>query len=275
MISKEAQALLRAAGFKTLDKLTVCHWNADVLNPFAHATILIRALLRRIGCPMHLGLPVVRAFRLLEFSAFTPLRKALFRQAVRSATSRTALEFRRVEDPGRDFFSVPGNEPARGFYRSAEVVRWMLDYPWVTSGPTPATRRLRYWWFANYYDAFSYEVFDILDGSERRGWMVLSSSRNPWGNVVKVLDHAFFDDVSAAAAARFVLEWSSRAGASVVETPGAWAACFRPSLAIRLMLRVRRRLYLWHGTRDSPFSRAIDRLELRPTDGVSAFDSSL
>lgn len=239
---------------------------------------------RRYGCSTLPGLEwdTIAASPPLRRRVLAGLRRRLGLPAVQGAAPPAAMrmpragdaghvELRRVEALGaRAAEFLWAHTPPVGFYRSADVINWMVSHPWVRERPEDAA--LNYY-FARAASLFRYAIYEAYDAAlgDYVGFVVFKLTGEPAGLAVQLLDYCF-DREADELAAEAVLAFGRAVGALALRVP--WYVSQHAINQLPSGARSRRRVrkcFWWPGAAGSPLREVADQLRLRHVDGDMPF----
>ena len=158
------------------------------------------------------------------------------------------------------------------FRRGAEIINWMMSYPWIEAAPREGEDRDYY--FSHRRDYFRYLAFEVYspDRKEYRGLVVLSVSSSRGKVILKVLDHYFIKPEDR----RFILPIAARQAAACradeIILPEIVLASLKRPFIFRSLSSRRRQVYLYHPRdEESPSLDLLKQVKLNYHDGESAF----
>ena len=186
----------------------------------------------------------------------------------------------------KTFFSKPVNQltekinvPAArqdsviSFQRDINTINWMIRNPWVVSRQG-AQEDVKQYFFSRVRDLFEFVALEIFapDEQTRKGYLVLSVSRNKNSTTIKILDYYFHDPKDTLIAGYLGMKWSIAYGADRLEYPGGLAAFFENYPDLRQLTKKKKRLYLFcPRSSNSPLAVLAEKVELKYSDSDTAF----
>ncbi len=209
----------------------------------------------------------------VSLSFYRLMKKMFFSRLLRSFRHEAAtFAVREVEQiaefPGHASTEVTGPR----FYRSVEVINWMLTYPWVVSRDK-AIEKSEYY-FSTRRDLFTYKAFHIESENEPSllGFVVVSILTHKGRTVVKVLDHAYRDPDVGFMTMVVALRCARRYLADRVEYDVNLGRYLPGWLDKKHFIKKQERLYLFHPRdENSPLSEYRGGFHLRYGDGDTGF----
>lgn len=154
------------------------------------------------------------------------------------------------------------------FYRSPQVVNWMLSMPWVLLPGESLTEDMEYY-FADVRPGFEYLPYEVFVHGEYKGFLVLQYSDNGKEKRLKVLDV----DLSNPA---WILPIAVKVGrqkrVDFLEMNYEYAADLHSTLVGRILIENRQRIYQYYAaSEDSPLIKFGEKIHFDLTDGDFAF----
>ncbi|HEX9597133.1 MAG TPA: hypothetical protein VF982_09670, partial [Anaerolineales bacterium] len=269
--SKPARRVSSKYGFhevKPLDYVQLDLGLAGRFNPFSLFLRLIRKVLLIFKLRLNIERLDRALARLFDF-IFSPLLRPLLLRQLAAKTGSVAVRTKGVAQ----IRPIAAEKlEGTGFYRSIEVVNWMLAHPWVLPPGHSENERLDYG-FTNTRPGFAISGWQVFSNAgEDLGFICFQSSRIRNRQVVKVLDYQIGPGAPAGLLLALAAQQAGRMRADVIEGPAELAAPLGGSLLGRLLLRRKRRTLQVHPrAEDSPLGRAWGQLRQSYVDGDMAF----
>lgn len=263
-LAPETLPLYSRLPFKRMAPLPYFHLGLNRLDPLGAPWLVLRVLLKRRGTHLR---PVDAVFsgcrRVSKTIVYATLRPVL-----RGATE--GVEFRELPHWPVDEPADRRNDNARiRFHRGDDVIRWMLDNPWVTDRGEDATPG---YFFSDHRELFRYSVVEVRrrDG-ECAGHVVLSVSRDRGRTTVKLLDHR----VNSLDGGRLLVAVGLRLAmdhqADDLYLPATCSVYLTSSRMLRAAFRREYRPYFYHSRQHDGWPASVaDRVELDFCDGDCA-----
>lgn len=271
--SKPARRVSGKYGFHEVEPLDYVQLDLGLAGRYNPISLLLR-LLRKTFSLLKLRLNIEnidRAFaRFFDFIFAPLLRPLLLRQlAAKAGGAANAVRVQRVKqiEP-----ISPQELEGTGFYRSIDVVNWMLSHPWVLPPGFSESERLDYG-FTDTRPGFAISGWQVFSSAgENLGFICFQASRIRGRQVVKVLDYLFAPGAPTGLLPALALQQAQRVHADVIEGPAELAAPLHGSrLRVLLGRRKRRTLQVHPRAVDSPLGRAWGSLQQTYVDGDMAF----
>jgi GNAT superfamily N-acetyltransferase len=264
-MTESAERLYRRMGMEPLGTLSYRELRADKLKRLLGGGGDTRKGKKDHGPTTIIEKVSLPLYRLLKKMLYSSLLRS-FRHEARSFVVR---EVKRIAElPGHTQTGVA--EPS--FYRSVEVINWMLSYPWVVSRDED-TKKSDYY-FSTSRDVFTYKAFQIENVKDRsiEGFVVVSILTHKGRTVVKVLDHAFRNPDARHMAVVVALRCAGRFLADRIEYDEILSRHLPDRLEKKRLIKKQARLYLFH-PRDanSPLLEHRGSFHLRYADGDTGF----
>ena len=159
------------------------------------------------------------------------------------------------------------------FQRDIKTINWMIDNPWVVSRQD-ARRDVNHYYFSRVRDLFKFFALEIFapDGIARKGYLVLSISRNKNRTTIKILDYNFYDSKDRFIAGYFAMKYAAEYRADRLEYPVGLATILGDQAGFKHRVKRKKRLYLFYPkSHDSPLTGLAKKIELNYCDSDTAF----
>jgi GNAT superfamily N-acetyltransferase len=163
------------------------------------------------------------------------------------------------------------------FYRSIDVVNWMLRYPWVCSRDTLGRKDsdgAAHYYFTEQREIFKYFAFEFYGKGAKNpsGYLVLSVSGTGRATTIKILDHATGSAAAGLQAILITLTVARDYLADRVDIPAGLIDAFPHRNSAGFLMKARTRPYYAHpADADSPLAKSIGRLRFQYFDGDTPF----
>jgi GNAT superfamily N-acetyltransferase len=266
--SKPARRVAAKYGFLETRPLYYVRIDFGLMGRYNPINLLLRAL-RKLLSLVGLRFGIERAEGAVAHvvdATLSPLVKPLLYKQVENRLNKDNRTIR-AEQVAQVKFTYDTYARAAVFYRSEEVVNWMLAFPWVmASGSSSA--ELNYG-FTDERKGFEMIAWQLTTADGRNlGHITFQSSVTRGRRVLKVLDHQFTSKAPADSLLALAMRQARRVRADVIEGPAELVAPITPSLLIE---RKQRTLQVHPRAADSPLGRAWQQLEQSYVDGDTAF----
>jgi hypothetical protein len=255
----------RGLRFKSLEPLRYLVLDFDRLDPLGLPWRVLQVLLRRRGIRSSAVTGVFRSFRgVAKWIAYALAAPGL---------SRVASGYVLKEIPELPADATSGDPfPPVTFHRSAETVRWMLRYPWITDDVKQSTPRYE---FSDYRELARFVVLEVgrSASGERLGYLVLSVCRDREGiTIVRALDHFLQCDdryrIVLVAVQRYALVYR----ADRVQVPEGCLPHLTELRWMPLVFRMQQREYFCYPARSrSVLGPELSRMSVQFCDGDTPF----
>jgi GNAT superfamily N-acetyltransferase len=159
------------------------------------------------------------------------------------------------------------------FQRDIQTINWMIRNPWVISRQD-ARPDVKQYYFSRVRDQFEFVALEIFapDGKARKGYLVLSISRNKDKSIVKVLDFYFHDAKNIFIAGLLAIKYARDYQADRLEYPAELAGFLENQPDLIPMIKMKKRLYLFYPQHNcSPLSTVANKIKLNYCDSDTAF----
>jgi GNAT superfamily N-acetyltransferase len=240
------------------------------LNP----AVWLMRLLRRLLRPFKVRLAIENRFTRATARLLSPLTRRLFTRLVhRSQRSLDdnlqAQEVASVRPETAD--QLASLAPVQ-FWRGAEVVNWMLQYPWVLEPGQSPTERMDFY-FSDVRRLFKNVAVELAVGGEYRGYVAFQvTAASQEHGEVKTLDVSLADSVDQSNLLPLALRYARQYHASLVSLPEAAVDGFRKTLLGKMLLLRRERIYqCMPRSKESPLAQAWERITFTFSDGDMPF----
>lgn len=269
-MSDEAEKIYRALRFHELRPLKYYVINLEILNLLNLALRFLRKIIRKVEITFDIPDRVIR------FSAqvYSPIKKALYRVLMRGQRYwLDRISYQEVREFDNEIRDVKCGSSSTEFYRGIEVINWMLKHKWTKERAVVETSDHNYY-FSEIRDVFKFVALKVfsLDGMEYKGFLVLSFSAKGFYSVVKILDFYFYSCKDYEYIPLLALKYARKYEASCLEIPEDLMMYMKGSPILRILLRKRRRVYLFHPKDSkSPLATLSSEIDLNYLDGDTPF----
>jgi len=159
------------------------------------------------------------------------------------------------------------------FQRDIQTINWMIRNPWVVSRQE-AREDVKHYYFSRVRDLFEFVPLEIFspDGKARKGYLVLSISRNKNKTILKVLNFYFHDSKDIFIAGLLAMKYARDYRADRLEYPAELATFLGNQPDLIPMIKKKKRLYLFYPQNNySPLSTVANNIKLNFCDSDTAF----
>jgi hypothetical protein len=240
------------------------------LNP----AVWLMRLLRRLLRPFKMRLAIENRFTRVTARLLSPLTRRLFTGLVhRSQRSlEDILQAQEVAAVRPETAEQLASLAPVQFWRGAEVVNWMLQYPWVLEPGQSPTERMDFY-FSDVRRLFKNVAVELAVDGEYRGYVAFQVTAASQEHVeVKTLDVSLANSVDQSSLLPLALRYARRYHASLVILPEAAIGGFRKTLLGKMLLLRRERIYqCMPRSKESPLAQAWERITFTFSDGDMPF----
>jgi len=272
--SSSARKVCQRFGF--LEKEPLEYYYLDLsgmerLNPATWIFRLLRKLLKPLKVKVNVDNPITRGFSWL----LSPLTVRLFRYWLWMA-HRDILKDINIREVSEVQPETPEQLATHSpviLYRGAEIVNWMLKYPWVLETGQSRTEKMDYF-FTDVRDSFQNIALELSAGSNRdyRGYIILSASTYRKKMALKILDASLKDRDDERYILPLVFHYAREMNAEMIDLSKRQADAIQSRFLSRVLLHRKKRIYqCYPAGPDSPLGRAWPELEFHYCDGDMAF----
>jgi len=159
------------------------------------------------------------------------------------------------------------------FYRDLQTVNWMIRNPWIISRQDERPD-VKHYYFSRVRDRFEFVALEIFaaDGIARKGYLVLSISRNKNRTTIKMLDYYFHDSNDLLIAAYLALKYAKEYRADRLEFPAGLENFWPSQTGLTQRVKTKKRRYLYYPrSNSSPLAGLADKIQLDYCDSDTAF----
>jgi hypothetical protein len=272
--SSSARKVCQRFGFLEKEPLEYCYLDVsgmERLNPATWVFRLSRKLLKPLKVKVSVDNRLTRGFSRL----LSPLTLRLFRYWLWRAHSHM-LDGCSVDEVSQVQPETPQQLAALSpvvLYRGAEIVNWMLQYPWVLPTGASNTEQMDYF-FTDVRDAFRNIALELSTGPQRdyRGYVVLSASTYRGKLALKVLDTSLKDRADERLVLPLAFRYAHDLGAEMIDFSTRHAEAMQSRFLRWALLHRKQRIYqCFPASPDSPLARLWPELEFHYCDGDMAF----
>lgn len=272
--SSSARKVCQRFGFLEREPLEYCYLDVsgmERLNPATWVFRLLRKVLKPLKVKVNIDNRITRGFSQL----LSPLTLRLFLVWLDLA-HRNILKDVNVEEVNQVQPETPEQLAALGpvvLIRGAEIVNWMLKYPWVLETGRSGTEKMDYF-FTDVRDHYRNIAIELSAGSHRdyRGYVVLSVSTYRKRMALKVQDTSFKDPTDERYVLPLAIRYAREVNAEVIDISKRQAETIQSRFLSRVLLHWKKRIYqCYPASADSPLALAWDQIEFHYCDGDMAF----
>jgi len=241
------------------------------LNP----GIWISRILRRLLRPFKIKFNIQNRFsRFMEKSVSTltrPLFTSLLHDYLANALSDLKfVEVERVRDETEDQLSLM--YPIQ-LFRGADVVNWMLEYPWVVEPGNSPTERMDFY-FSDVRQRFKMIPLELSDPDDEsyRGYIIFQASQSHDLRTMKTLDTVFCESGDERYILPLAFRFAREFKAHQIDLPAEAVSKFKNTWLGRILLNRRERIYQgMPSSEESPLARTWEEIRFQYTDGDMPF----
>ena len=272
--SGPARKVCQRFGFYELNPLD--YYSLDMsgmerLNPITWVFRLFRKILSPFGVKVRISNNFSKFFERLA----SPLTKSFFYWwgfLVEKGTMN-AFTFNEVDNINYHGLDLDADLPEVAFYRGAEVINWMLKYPWVVEPGQSLTEKKGFYFtdVREKYSNIAIEVSSAVSG-EFIGFIILSNSKIDGKGVLKVLDIHLLSQIDLGGVLPIILRYGHEFNADKIEIPASLVAGINNKFVRRFLLHQKQRFYQCYTENDqSPLGKYWQKIELNYCDGDMPF----
>jgi hypothetical protein len=243
----------------------------ELLNPATWVFRVFRKLLKPLKVKVSVDNRLTQGFNRL----LSPLTLRLFRYWLWRA-HRHILDQCIVQEVSRVQAETPEQLAALSpvvLFRGAEIVNWMLQYPWVLPTGASNTEQMDYF-FTDVRDGYRNIALELSIGSERdyRGYVVISASTYREKMGLKVLDTSLKDRSDERFVLPLVFRYARELNAEMIDCSTRQADAMQSRFLNWALLHRKQRIYqCFPANPESPLARAWPEIEFQYCDGDMAF----
>jgi GNAT superfamily N-acetyltransferase len=272
--SGPARKVCQRFGFYEFDPLV--YYSLDMsgmerLNLITWVLRFFRKILTPFGVKVRISNNISKFFERLA----SPLTKKLFYRWGFHVEKRTKNAFTYNEAENIDYhdLDLESNIPEVAFYRGAEVINWMLKYPWVVE-PGQSLTEKKGFYFTDVREKYSNIAIEVSSAfsEEFIGFIILSYSIIGGKGVLKVLDIHFVNPDDLRGVFPIILRYGHEFNADKIEIPANLGAGNNNKFVQRFLLHQKQRFYQCYPDNDqSPLGKYWQKIELNYCDGDMPF----
>lgn len=272
--SSSARKVCQRFGFLEKEPLEYCYLDLsgmERLNPATWVFRFFRKLLKPLNVKVNIDNPITRGFSRI----LSPLSSRLFRYWL-WRSHRDILNELTVQEVKQVRPETPAQLAALSpvvLYRGAEIVNWMLKYPWVLETGQSRTEQMDYF-FTDARDVYRNIALELSTGPDKayRGYVVLSVSAYGRKMALKVLDTSFNDRADERFVLPLAIRYARELNAQLIDLSTQQADAIRSRFLSRVLLHRKQRIYqCYPAGPESPLARAWPELVFHYCDGDMAF----
>ena len=272
--SSSARKVCQRFGFLEREPLEYCYLDVSGMERLNPATWLFR-LLRKVLKPLKVKVNVDNRLTRGFSQLLSPLTTRLFLYWLWRAHGDIlkGLNFQEVKEIRPE---TPDQRAALSpvvLYRGAEIVNWMLKYPWVLEKGQSNTEKMDYF-FTDVRDYYQNIALELSSGAnqEYRGYVILSASTYRKRMALKILDTSFKDHADERYVLPLAIRFAREMNAEVIDLSTHQAEAIKIRFLSRVLLHRKKRIYqCYPASADSPLALAWNEIEFHYCDGDMAF----
>ncbi len=241
------------------------------LNPGVWLSRLTRRLLR----PLKVRVNIDNRFTHLADRALSTITYPIFTKLLqrRLAAGLKGLAFSEVTLVKPETQAQLTQLSPVQLFRGADVVNWMLDYPWVVKPGESPTETMDFY-FSDVRQEFkmiALELTDPADG-DYKGYIVFQASSVNGRKTLKTLDISLCDPADVKFILPLAFHYARKYGSRQIDLPAEAVENFRSTTLGKLLLNQRKRIYQCKPRSEtSPLACAWENIQLQYTDGDMPF----
>ncbi len=205
---------------------------------------------------------------------FFRLEKRIFYGAALTLMKKKASPYKAVKVSAisrSDYFDSHQQPP--NFFRGPQVINWMLQNKWITSGKNDSKTGVKYHFSAS-RRLFSYTAIKLFSGNNKKylGFMIFSVAASKGKTILKVLDHSLEGVQAVPAALAVSLAHAADHRADRLELPEKLGDYLMKHVFFHKFLKKQKRRYIYYSQhKNSPLERVKGKIRLDYCDGDTAF----
>lgn len=247
------------------------------LNPGIWISRLFRRLLRpfkiRISIPNRFSISMERIVSILTRPLFTWLVRQHLAKHQNLANTLSDLKSENVERVRNETEDQLALMSPIQLFRGADVVNWMLEYPWVVEPGESPTEQMDFY-FSDVrpeFKIYALELTDRTDGSYK-GYIVFQASQSLDQRIIKTLDAVFCEPGDERNILPLAFRYAREFSAHQVDLPAEAVNEFQNTWLGKILLNRRERIYQCKpASEDSPLARSWEEIRFLYTDGDMPF----
>jgi len=272
--SSSARKVCQRFGFLEREPLEFCYLDVSGMERLNPATWVFR-FLRKVLKPLKVKVNVDN--RITQgFSRFlSPFTLRLFLYWLWKA-HRDILKDINVQEVSQVQPETPEQLAALSpvvLYRGAEIVNWMLKYPWVMETGQSTTEKMDYF-FTDVRDYYRNIALELSAGSNQEylGYVILSASAQQKRMALKVLDTSFRNNIDERYVLPLVLRYARELNTGTIDLSTHQAEMIHNRFLSRILVHRKKRIYQCYPANSaSPLALAWNKIEFQYCDGDMAF----
>lgn len=269
-MSPEAANVYSGFGFKRLRTLEYYALQLNCLNGVWLAARIVRKLLQIVG----IGWEIQKKGGAFSRCIYRPVLNILYGMVLNGTKAKADnIVYKEVGEIPECVEQYTDEGIGDHFYRSREVINWMLADKWPKEVALAETADANYH-FAALRDVFEYKGLLLLSREQDQcdGFVILSFSLQGGSSVLKVLDFGARREEVKGYIAYLAVDFGKIYGAECIEMPNDIARYVGRSVIGRMLLRKRQRVYFTKPRkRKSAFAGPGNSILLTYCDGDTAF----
>jgi GNAT superfamily N-acetyltransferase len=272
--SSSARKVCQRFGFLERQPLEYCYLDLSGMERLNPATWVFR-LSRKVLKPFKVKVNVDNRFTRGVSRLLSPLTLRLFRYWSWRA-HRHFLGECIVQEVSQVQPETPQQLAALSpvvLYRGAQIVNWMLQYPWVLPTGESSTEQMDYF-FTDVRDGYRNIALELSTGPGRdyRGYLVISASTYRGKLALKVLDTSLKDRADERFVLPLAFRYARELGGETIDCTTRQAEAMQGRFLRWALLHRKQRIYqCFPASPDGPLARLWPEIEFQYCDGDMAF----
>jgi GNAT superfamily N-acetyltransferase len=272
--SGPARKVCQRFGFYELDPLVYYSLDMSGMERLNFITWVFR-FFRKILSPFGVKVRISNNFSKTFERLVSPLtKKLIYRWGLYVGKgSMKAFTYNEVDNITNDDVDLQANMPEVAFSRGAEVINWMLNFPWVVEPGHSLTENMDFYFtdVREKYSNIAIEVYEAFSG-EFVGFIILSYSIISGKGVLKVLDIHFIKQDYLRGVFPIILRYGCKHNVDKIEIPTSFVEGLNNKIIQRIILHQKQRVYQCFPENDqSPLGKFWQKIKLDYCDGDMPF----
>ena len=269
-MSENAEKVYRGLRFQELGNLNYYVIIFDLINPLNIGLRLLQKISKKLKAKFEINERIIK----LSDIIYAPIRLILCKNILNTFKKYfKKIKYEEVKELRTQIDQNKTENNFTHFYRDNEIINWMMNYKWTKERKKLEAKDLSYY-FAEIRNVFKFIALKVYskDGTNYKGFIVLSFSVNRLNNVIKILDYHFFNANDYKYIIPITLKYASNLHANFIELPENLVMYIKKSHVLRLLLKRKKRVYLFHPKKgNSVLAKNSNKINLNYCDGDTTF----
>jgi hypothetical protein len=165
------------------------------------------------------------------------------------------------------------NGTEKKFYRSIQIINWMMNDKWIPTSKKRDANDSRYY-FSEIRNVFNYIAIKVYSKAnmDYKGFVVFSFSVFKLNSIMKILDYHFIEPKDSKYIIPLAFKYARNLRANFIEFPESIKMYLNTRTIMQFLLKKRQRAYLYYSkSKNSLLKKHSHEIELNYCDGDTPF----